>query len=94
MSYSFTVKCADKAALKLAVTCELAKVIEAQAVHETDADQAFVTAESFINLMQNDPARDMICLVRGSIWKNKSGVQSVSVGVGVSFVERSKEPGA
>ena len=91
MSYSLSVQRATKAELEIAVRDELSKVPEAQPVHAADIDQAFNAAKLLLDLMQDDPARDLSCSVSGSIWKEEAGIQSVSLSVSIAFQERKAE---
>ena len=88
MSYSFSVKRASKAELAMAVCEELDKVNEAQPVHKEDTTEAVDAVKSLIDLMADDPARDIIASVSGSIWKTDAGVQSLGLSVNLSFVAR------
>lgn len=88
MSYSFRAKAASKDLLEIAVRDKLSEVPKTQPVHEADIDQAFNAAKSLIDLVQDDPDRDVVCDVAGSIYKTEAGVQNVSVNVSVSFAAR------
>jgi hypothetical protein len=88
MSYSIGAKSATKEALKTAITDELAKVPASQPVHETDINQAINAAVSLIDLMKDDPARDIRCSVSGSIWQKDDAIQQVSLNVQVNLVDR------
>lgn len=90
MSYSLSAQRATKDELEIAVRDELSKVPVSQPVHEADIDQAFNAAKSLIDLMQDDPARDLYCAVSGSIWKTDAGVQNVSLNISISYTERPK----
>lgn len=90
MSYSLSAQCATKVELETAIRDKLSEVPRTQPVHEADIDQAFNAAKSLMDLMQDDPARDLYCSVAGSLWKTDVGVQSVSLNVSLSYVERAK----
>ena len=88
MSYSIGKTAPTKDMLEIGIRDELSKVPEQQPVHEADIDQAFNAAKSLIDLMTDDPARDLYCAVSGSIWKTDAGIQNVSVNISVNFQER------
>lgn len=88
MSYSISAIRATKAEAEIAIRDELAKVPVSQPVHEADIDQAFNAAKSLLDLMQDDPARDLYCSVSGSIWKKETGVEQVSLNVSISYTTR------
>lgn len=93
MSYSIRVKNAEKSMLAVLVRDQLAEVLKTQPLHEKDVDQAFDAAQSLLDLMTDDPERDMVCSVSGSIWQTDAGVQSVSLNISVGY-EKKKEPSA
>jgi len=84
MSYSIGATRATKAELETAIRDELSKVPVSQPVHEADIGQAFNAAKSLIDLMHDDPARDLYCSVSGSIWKNDAVVEQVSLNISIS----------
>lgn len=88
MSYSISATRATRADLEAAIAEELAKVPVAQPVHEADINQAISAAKSLIDLMRNDPARDLYCSVSGSVWKKEEGVEQVSLNVSLNFTAR------
>ena len=57
MSYSFSVRAADKAAARAAISAEFDKVVEQQPIHSADRDQAQGTAEAMLDLIP-EPASD------------------------------------
>ena len=92
MSYSFNVIRASKADVAMAVCEELDKVNEAQPVHKEDTTEAVDAVKSLIDLMADDPARDIIASVSGSIWKTDAGVRSLGLSINLSFVARAEKP--
>jgi hypothetical protein len=88
MSYSITATRPSKAELETVIRDELVKVRAQQPVHEADIDQAFDAAKSLLDLLQGDPPRDVCCSISGSIWKTEAGVQSVSMNISLSHVDR------
>lgn len=85
MSYSFSVARPTKAELVDAIGVEMAKVVEAQPVHEADAGKAIETASSLIYMLVDDPAGDIHATLSGSIWKTDVGIQSLGLSVTVSY---------
>ena len=86
MSYSFSVRGATKAEVLVKVRDELVKVVAAQANHKDDCDQAHEVAELFVNLLADDPDRDVVVSVNGSLgWTldadQKPRYSNASVGV-------------
>lgn len=94
MSYSIGAKSATKDVLKKAISDELSNVPAQQPVHKADIDQAFNAAASLIDLMKDDPDRDIRCSVSGSIWSKEDAVQQVSLNVQVNYVDREKPTAA
>ena len=90
MSYSFGAKAATKAELEIIVRDELAKVPQFQPVHEADVDQAFNATKSLIDLMPDDPGRDIGCSVSGSIYKIDAGIELLSLSINVGMQARAK----
>ena len=90
MSYSLSAQSATKAELELKLSAELSKVPETQPVHIDDIDPAFNAAKSLIDLMYDDPDRDIYCSVAGSIWKTDVGVQTLTLNISTSYVDRVK----
>ena len=88
MSYSIGATSATKAELELAIRDKLAEIPVAQPVHKDDINQAFNAAKSLLDLMQDDPARDLYCFVSGSIWKKETGVENISLSVSINHVDR------
>lgn len=88
MSYSIGATKATKAELEIAIRDALSEVPKTQSVHEADIDQAFNAAKSLIDLMQDDPVRDLYCSISGSIWKTDTSIQNVSFNIGVNYQVR------
>lgn len=88
MSYSVSATRATKGEVEITIRDELAKVPETQPVHVADIDKAFEAAKSLLDLMPDNPDRNVYCSVHGSIWKTDAGIQTVSLGVSVSLQDR------
>ena len=92
MSYSFNVTRATTSDLALALNEEFDKVVASQPVHQADIVHAEAAAKSLLDLMADDPARDLSASVSGSIWKTDAGVQSLGLSINLSFVARAEKP--
>ena len=88
MSYSVGATRATKAEVLVTLAEELSKVPVAQLVHQADAAHAFFAAKSLLDLMADDPARDIYCSVSGSIWKTDAGVQNISLSIRIRHEDR------
>ncbi|HKX44619.1 MAG TPA: hypothetical protein VJO99_25905 [Burkholderiaceae bacterium] len=92
MSYSFTVRGADKAAVALLVTAELDKVVASQTVHKADRNQAEAAAIAFIGVLPDDDTQDIQVSMNGSVsWSGLDDAQlvtSAQVSVSASHVKR------
>jgi hypothetical protein len=91
MSYSISAKRPTKGELEIALRDKLAKVSQSQPVHEADVDQAFNAARALLDLMHDDPNRDLCGSVSGSIWKTETGVEQVSLSVDFSYTNREQQ---
>lgn len=85
MSYSFSVTRATKDELVDAIGLEMAKVVESQPVHEADAGKAIEHASSLLFMMDDDPARDLVAGINGSIWKTDTGIQSLALSISLGY---------
>jgi hypothetical protein len=90
MSYSFTVREADKFSAALSVQNELAKVIEQQEIHKKDCGQAFAAAHAFISLLDDDPESDVVVTVSGSLSWDAPSMKIRWASVNVSACLRKK----
>jgi hypothetical protein len=93
MSYSFTVRAANKAEAKEKVAAEMAKVVENQPVHAGDQEQAKAVAAAFIDLLPDDADKDVSISVHGSLGWNGSYpseyvITGASIGASASTVTR------
>jgi hypothetical protein len=94
MSYSFSVRAADKAAAKTAVSAELARVVSQQPVHAADSAAAEAAAGAQIDLLVDDGNRDVFVSVSGSLggsWSDAGEITEVSsanVSVNASLVAK------
>lgn len=80
MSYSFTVRAASKALAKQAVAAKLAEVAHQQACHERDKAQAQAAADAFVDLLSDQPGKDVVVNMSGylsGVWQG-SDVESIS----------------
>lgn len=88
MSYSISATRATKTELQEAINDELRKVLDTQPVHAVDIIHAADAAGTFIDLVQDDPARDLYCSISGSIWTKDGYIESVGVSVNVTRADR------
>lgn len=85
MSYSFSVRATDQQDAKEKIGAELAKVVEAQPIHQADRRAAQSAAESFVNLLRVDDEREIVVSVTGSCWGEAAGLNGCSVSVSASL---------
>lgn len=67
MSYSFVVSGATKNAVKDAVAAKMEAIAAVQACHLRDIKQACQAATMFIDLLEDDPSRDISVNMSGSL---------------------------
>jgi hypothetical protein len=67
MSYSFQLQAASKAEAKARVAHELAKVAAQQPAHAQDMGPAVTAAHAFIDLLHDDPEKDVMVSMHGSV---------------------------
>jgi len=87
MSYSFQVRAATKALAKQKVADEFTKAIACQACHNRDKDQALAAANAFIDLVDDDDAKDVAVRMSGSLcgrWEGSDVVAIESANVSVT----------
>ena len=91
MSYSFALRAATKAAALAAVIAKMDEVAAQQACHQRDKAQAVAAAESFLNLLPDDDARDVTVNMSGYLsgqWQGSDVVEisaaNVMVAVGLA----------
>jgi hypothetical protein len=86
MSYSFSVKQANKAAAIDAVYFELRKVAERDPIHEADVPGAMTAAAAIINALSDDDSMDVAVSMSGSVsWTGRQGEPQPIVSVGTSI---------
>lgn len=90
MSYSFAVRVESKAAAKDAVAKKMEEVATLQACHQRDKLQALTVAYAFIDLLPDDPTRDVQVSMSGYLtgrWEGPDVIEisgaSVSVNAGL-----------
>lgn len=87
MSYSFTVKAADKAGAKAAVAAKFVEVVAAQVCHQRDRAQALAVADAFIELLPDDADKDVGVSMAGSLtgaWQGTDVTRIHSANVSVT----------
>lgn len=92
MSYSFSVTAATKNEAIQKVSEQLDAVVSGQPVHAADKAQALAAAVIFVNVLMDDPAKDIVVSLNGSIWSTENGVAQLNVGVSAGL--RDKTPAA
>lgn len=88
MSYSITVRAANKAEAKTKVAAELDKVVAQQPAHAHDRAQAEAATFAFIDLVADDDTQDVYVYLNGSVSGRSDGSNQLafcsSAGVSVS----------
>lgn len=67
MSYSFQIRAATKAEAKEKVAIQMATIVQQQAVHAVDVEQARAAANAFIDVIDGDENRDVVVSMNGSV---------------------------
>ena len=81
MSYSFTVRGADKQAAKDAVKAAFDKVVEQQPIHARDRDVMLANAAAVIDLLGDDADRDIAVNCSGYVsWRGDADGSTPLVG--------------
>lgn len=88
MSFSFTVRGATAALALAAVAAEMAKTVEAQPIHAHDAEAVKATAETFVGLLPQDEARDVVVACHGYVEYHGGDTAPEFVGVNVGVNAR------
>jgi hypothetical protein len=93
MSYSFRLQAADKDALKRQVVDKFNEIVGQQAAHVHDRNQAISASHAFIDVLPDNPDRDVVVSVCGSLsgsWANADliSVSGVSLNISASFADR------
>lgn len=88
MSYSFNIKADTKEHAVDMVRARMRQVSEQQPVHNKDDLHVVATAKTFIDMLQDDDARDVQVSVNGSISTTEGGAQSIAVSLSAHLVNR------
>jgi len=94
MSYSFTVRGADKATALALAKEKMDEVVRQQPLHVADRDAALAAAATVINVMPDDATKDVVLALNGyvSAVVDKGGevasLSAVAQGCSVSYVAR------
>lgn len=88
MSYSFNVKGASKSEAIDMVRAKMRDIAVQQPVHNKDQLHVVATAKTFIDMLEDDEAKDVQVSVNGSIYVQESGVQDIAVSVSAHLVQR------
>jgi hypothetical protein len=88
MSFSFNFTAATKAHAKVRVTEEMAKVVANYGVeHATDMPAAIAAAHAYIDVLKDDPTKDVYVSMHGSVsyvYPAGAPVELSSAGVSIS----------
>lgn len=85
MSFSFAVTAPTKAEAKAQVAAELDKVVAAQPIHESDRAAVQATAETYVDLLHDEPDHTVGLSVSGSCSHSANGHDSFSVSIHASL---------
>lgn len=88
MSYSFNVKGASKSEAIDMVRAKMRDIAVQQPVHNKDQLHVVATAKTFIDMLEDDEAKDVQVSVNGSISTTENGVSNVAVSVSAHLVQR------
>ena len=89
MSYSFSVCGKNKEEVLNQVRAKMAEVVVGQPIHEKDQAAAVTTAQTFIDMLADDPIRDVYASISGSLsWQGENNFTGASVNVSASLVVR------
>lgn len=71
MSFSFSIRGADKAAAKAAAQVEMDRVVAGQPAHARDRDAALANVGNAIDILADDPTKDVSASVNGWVsWQH------------------------
>jgi hypothetical protein len=74
MSYSFSVRAANKTAAKAAVAAKFAEIVRDQPVHARDNAAVLKNASTVIDLLADDDGKDIIVNCNGYVsWSDGAG---------------------
>lgn len=88
MSYSFSVRAADKESAKKAVADQLAEVVRQQPVHARDVELAQSNVDRAVDTLKDVPDHDVVVSAHGSIYAVGDDVMSVNVSCNVYVAPR------
>ena len=89
MSYSFNVKGATKLGAAQKAVEEMNKVVSGQPIHAKDKEAVLATVENVLDVLQDDPERDVSLSVNGYVsWTEGDQITQVSVQVAASLVAK------
>lgn len=88
MSFSFSVRAADKAGAKARVAEEMAKVVAQQSTHSVDETQVRAVADAYVELLGDREGADVAVYVCGYISSGQDGVYAAKIEVVASLEKR------
>lgn len=94
MSFSFSVRSADKSAALAEVAEKVAEIVDQQAAHERDRSAVFLMAQAYLALLDDDAEKDFVVSLSGSIsgkWANGLVIHCTSAALNCSAQAVSRE---
>lgn len=88
MSYSINVVASSKLAARIAIADRIKDVAATQAVHHIDHDAVVANAQHALQLLADDPTRDVALHCNGYLQIGEGQVQTVCINVSASLVTR------
>lgn len=88
MSFSFQVRGATKQEVMDLVTAKLTEICKIQADHKLDSGPVLGAVEEFVELLVDDPSKDIQVAVRGSLWNSTVGIVQTGVGIDAQLVTK------
>jgi hypothetical protein len=85
MSYSFSIRAANKQVAKDAVARRMAEVVNQQPTHARDLAAVVLNANTVIELMNDDPTKDVVVTCTGYLsWHGGTESEECFVGANMS----------
>jgi hypothetical protein len=92
MSFSFTARAADKAAIAALIAGQMDIVVNAQPSHAVDKPLVLATAQAYLDLLIVDESKDLMANVSGSLsWRDVDHKEFTGANIGVSVYMIAKD---